>query len=55
MKNLPAIYKLLKKTSFSNENVLVLPEFLKNNTLLMENPLKMSEFPYEDLLLKPKN
>jgi hypothetical protein len=30
MKNLPAIYKFLKKTSFSKENVLVLPEFFKN-------------------------
>jgi hypothetical protein len=30
MKNLPARIRFLKKTTFSKENVLVLPEFLKN-------------------------
>jgi hypothetical protein len=34
MKNLLAIYLFLKKTSFSNENVLVLPEFLKNENFV---------------------
>jgi hypothetical protein len=37
MTNHLAIYKFLKKTSCSKENVLVLPEFLKNKNFV-ESP-----------------
>jgi hypothetical protein len=50
MKNLLAIYFFLK-TSFSNENVLVLPEFLKNKGKFPKN----IEFLRNEYFVKEKS
>jgi hypothetical protein len=45
MKNFQAIILFLKKTTFSKETVIVLPEFLKNKYFVKEkSPIVLPEF-----------